>query len=350
MTFVRIAFSALALFNMSVCFAGSSSPLAYHLERTPTKHIRATLNDIWETPADTPRRWAMFAPVPPTFAGQDHVKATLTLEGLAEAQGQTLELSPLRRPILWGRAAAPGQSPPHAVSMRVVYEATLYGRRLVPGPASTPVPLLSDTERPLDLRPTETIDYQTNAVRSWLDRNALHREATERDLDFAFRVYQTIHKNYHYRYEADQDRKASSISQTDGSDCGGLSNLFVAALRAGGLPARTLGGRLAKASKQPSDHGQCHIRSEFYADGIGWVPVDMSYGVGASDQEAKLYFGNDPGDLLTMYADSDFILSPGQLGPKHVAAFQSVSHWIWGSGSLSGSRDIEDWQVETLPL
>ena len=325
-----------------------AAPPAFHMERTPVKHIRATLTDIWETPAYTPRRWAVFAPVPPAFAGQDHVITHLSIEGIGETQGRTTELSPLQRAVLWSRADAPPNA--QAASMRLVYEATLYARHLVPGPPTAPVPVLSDTERPLDLRPSETIDYQTDTFRQWLDQNALHRDSSESDLDFAKRVYQTIHKNFHYRYDTDQDRKASSICRSDGSDCGGLSNLLVAALRAGGLPARTLGGRLAKTSQKPSDHGQCHVRAEFYADGIGWVPVDMSYGVGATDQDAKLYFGNDPGDLLTMYADSDFILSPGQLGPKPVAAFQSLSHWAWGSGGLSGSQDLEDWQVETLPL
>jgi transglutaminase-like putative cysteine protease len=339
-----VFFAALSLLGPGV----GAAPPAFHMERTPVKHIRATLTDIWETPAYTPRRWAVFAPMPPTFAGQDHLSTHLSVEGIGEAHGQTTELSPLQRAVLWGRADAP----PHAqaASMRLVYEATLYSRHLVPGPATTPVAPLSGTERPLDLRPSETIDYQTNAFRQWLDQNALHRESSESDLDFAKRVYQTIHKNFHYRYDIDQDRKASSICRSDGSDCGGLSNLLVAALRAGGLPARTLGGRLAKTSQKPSDHGQCHVRSEFYTDGIGWVPVDMSYGVGATDQDAQLYFGSDPGDLLTMYSDSDFILSPGQLGPKPVAAFQSLAHWAWGSGSLNGSQDLEDWQVETLPL
>ena len=344
----KVQIGVALLFAAAPSYAQSPAPTAYHLETKPARHIKATLTDIWETPANAPSRWAMFVPVPPSFAGQDQVKASVSIDGLSPEQGQAVELSPLHRAILWGRAAASTPTSERAVTLRVAYEATLYARHLVPGPAAAPIPTLSDIERPFYLRSSETIDFTKDIFAQWLDQNALRRTSSERDLDFARRVYLFIHKNYHYRYDDGQDRKASAISQGDWSDCGGLSNLFVAALRANGLPARTLGGRLAKSSTRASDHGQCHVRAEFYAEGIGWVPVDMSYGVGASDKNAEQYFGSDPGDLLTMYADADFILSPGNLGPKNVSAFQSISHWIWGRGTLEGSHDIEDWQVENL--
>ena len=194
------------------------------------------------------------------------------------------------------------------------------------------------------------MDFQSPPFQHWLDDTDLHRSASERDLDFGFRVYQTIRKRYHYHYDPKQDRSASKICLTDQSDCSGLSYLFVSAMRANGVPARSLAGRLAKSALTTLDYGQCHVRSEFYADGIGWVPVDMSFGVGSSDRNAGLYFGNDPGDLLVIHRDTDLVLDPKPFGPASLYSMQTPVHYLWGSGSFSGSKDTETWQVEELPI
>ena len=341
--------SAFLLLGAVGGYAQSADPRAYHIETAPAKHIRATLTDTWETPQDIPRRWAAFTPVPPCFSGQDHVKVTLFLDGLSEEQGQAPELSPLQRPVLWARALPKGAAQ-KTINIWVLYEITLYSRRILPGLSAVPVPLLSASERTFNLRSSETIDFSSQTFQHWLDTTDLHRSASEHDLDFGFRVYQAIRRRYHYHYDPEQDRKASKICLTDQSDCGGLSYLFVSAMRANGIPAHSLSGRLAKSAVNPHDYGQCHVRSEFYADGIGWVPVDMSFGVGASDKEAVRYFGNDPGDLLVMHQDTDLVLAPKPFGPKSFYTMQKPMHYVWGSGSLDSSKDSEDWQVEELPL
>lgn len=343
-TYVLVFF----LFSTLGCDAQTTVPSAYHVETIPTKHIRATLTDTWETPKLIPHRWAVFTPVPPSFSGQDHVKTTLLLGGFSGERGQTRELSPLQRPVLWARTTAPKGADQKAITIGVLYEMTLYSRRISPGPASTPVLPLSGVERTLNLRRSETIDFQSQTFQNWLDTTYLHRPTSERDLDFGFRVYQMIRRRYHYHYDPEQDRKASKICLIDQSDCGGLSFLFVSAMRANGIPAHALAGRLARTALTPQDYGNCHVRSEFYADGIGWVPVDMSYGVGASDENALRYFGNDPGDLIVMHQDTDFMLSPGSFGPKTSYLMQKPVHYVWGSGSLSGSTDRESWLVEEL--
>ncbi len=228
------------------------------------------------------------------------------------------------------------------------YEAILYSRQLVSGPPNTPVMPLSSSERDQNLRSSDTIDFKASAFQKWLNSNYLHRQAAERDLDFAFRAYQTIRHLYHYHYDPKQDRKASQICHTNQSDCGGLSYLLVASLRANGIPSHGLAGRMAKSSVQ--DNGQTHVRSEFYSEGIGWVPVDMSYGVSCQDKDAFNYFGNDPGDLLTMHSDTDLVLNPKPFGPTTFYIMQGMYHWVWGSGKFDGSKDTQDWQVMEIPL
>ncbi len=341
---------AFFLFGAVGCSAQTTAPLAYHIETAPAKHIRATLTDTWETPGITPNQWAFFIPFAPSSSWQSFVGTSLSVDGLPCAQGLTTELSPLQRPLLWLRVSVPGHYGRRAVTAHVMYDAVLYSRHLVAGPPATPVPALSGSDFRLNTRASETIDFGAVAFQQWLWGNGLKRLTLERDLDFAFRVYQKIRKLYHYNYDPAQSRKASLLCQTNATDCGGLSDLFVAALRANSIPSRILGGRMAQSATKPSDYGQCHVRSEFFADGIGWTPVDMSFGVGASDKNALAFFGNDPGDFLTMYKDLDFVLSPGRLGPKNQIGFQQLSHWIWGDGDLSKSKDNETWQVEELPV
>jgi len=49
------------------------------------------------------------------------------------------------------------------------------------------------------------------------------------------------------------------------SDCGGLATLYVSILRANGIPARCLTGRSI-------DPNTPHVKMDFYAEGVGWVP------------------------------------------------------------------------------
>ena len=333
-----------------VARAQSPDTPAYHIEAAPVRHVQAVLTDTWEIPNIIPRQWAFFVPLPPTLPCQDQVKAEFRLNQSQSTHGATAELSPLHRPILWIKASAPQANYPTSITASVVYKATLYSRKLVPGASSVPIPPLSPSERSLNLRASKTIDWQAVSFQHWLDVNYLHRQPSERDLDYAFRVYQTIRSLYHYNYDAQQDRRASLICQTNHSDCGGLSYLFVAALRAGGVSAHALAGRLAQSTTTPTDYFGCHVKSEFFAEGIGWVPVDMSFGVGSRDKDAQRNFGNDPGDLIVMHSDSDLELEPKPFGPAHFYVMQGMLHWVWGEGKLDGSKDRVDWQVKDLPM
>lgn len=341
--------AALSLFSLARCFAQSFTDPPFHVQTVPVRHIRAILTNAWELPNFTPRWWAFYNPAPPVYSGQNRVQATLSLDNISNEQGQTLELSFLHRPFLWLRANAPKVAP-KAVTTRVTYEAFLFSRHLLSGPPPIPVADILPLERDTNLRSSRTIDYEMQAFQNWLDRQSLRRSPSERDLAFAFRVYQAIRRLYHYHYEPEQDRKASFICTINQSDCGGLTYLFVAALRANNVPAHSLSGRLATSSSKPEDYGQCHVKSEFYATGIGWLPVDMSFGVSNGDQEAMNYFGNDDGNFLAMHQDTDIVLAPQTLGISNYYTVQKSIHFASGSGNFNGSKDTEDWTVKDLPL
>jgi transglutaminase-like putative cysteine protease len=78
------------------------------------------------------------------------------------------------------------------------------------------------------------------------------------------------------------DIKAMLESKTLNGKCADLNALFVALVRAVGVPARDVYGvRVADSQRGYKSLGKAgditkaqHCRAEFYAQGIGWVPVD----------------------------------------------------------------------------
>ena len=83
---------------------------------------------------------------------------------------------------------------------------------------------------------------------------------------------------------------------------------------------------------------QQHVRAEFYAAGVGWVPVDP----------AHKKFGTDDGNFLTFHVDPDLEV-PWPTGRQSVMLAQSVVYWTQGGGSLTGTTIEQDWQVRALP-
>ena len=99
-------------------------------------------------------------------------------------------------------------------------------------------------------------------------------------MNFALRLFRTMKQKMVYKRPFEHDGKASSTCQSGQGDCGCLSTVFVCALRANDIPARELVGRLVKSDKpfEKSEYG-IHARAEFFAEQIGWVPVDPSFGL-----------------------------------------------------------------------
>src|SRR5207248_1997886 len=90
----------------------------------------------------------------------------------------------------------------------------------------------------------------------------------------------------------DEERKAA------------LAGVFVCALRANDIPARQMVGRMVK-SQTPIDKPPygAHSRAEFFAEGVGWVPVDPTFGLGDKTPSGLTQFGNDAGDFLVLHLD-----------------------------------------------
>ena len=289
-------------------------------------------------------RWIFFAARPPDLPSQTIMRATITPAGTVVA-----DLSPLRRPLLMAEAAVRGPEHQHDAAVEVRIEAKLFARRLAPSGAARPaVANLTSAERRLALRPAGLCDYTNASLRDWMARNRLTRSAREGEVDFARRVFQFIAKNFRYEYLGDeQDRSPAHVSAVKKSDCGGLCVLFVAALRSQGVPARVLVGRWAiSATHGKHADSQEHVKAEFFAQGVGWVPVDLSSAILSDKTAEKLdYFGRDPGDHLAFHVDTDVAIDTRYFGVKTITWVQSANYWATGAGSFDGETTEEDWKV-----
>ena len=345
----------------------------FHIVSVPAQRVEAVLSDTYTISNLQAHQWLIYAPDAPDTDDQTAAFSILTV---GNSQCHTTiwsQLSSDSRKLLTARLLSGGSFPADPdtaadaqLSANVTYTALLFQRKLVPGPSSSPMPLLTAKERDSDTRPSQTIDYDSPAFQSWLSSSRLRRAPGERDLDFALRVFRFIRAAYRYNYDLAQDRRASSICRCAATDCGGLSQLFVAALRANGIPAVALCGRIARSAEaraqdqdQSTSLGNVHVKSQFYAAGIGWVPVEMSGAVYDKLAPERVYFGRSSGDFLTLSVGNDQPLSLGDGRFVNQRGLQGIRLWVWGvpvsesvgtKASFVTTSSTTCWSVRQLPL
>ena len=91
------------------------------------------------------------------------------------------------------------------------------------------------------------------------------------------------------------------------------------------------------------------MKAEFFAEGIGWVPVDVTRAQDDGSPGRMHYFGYDPGDFLVQHVDYDVVVEPPRFGRQHLVHLQNPAYWATGGGSWDGQTTHEDWQVRPLP-
>jgi transglutaminase-like putative cysteine protease len=325
-----------------LAFTAGEYRQGYRLEHQPVKRIRAVLTLHIDEPAGGVEEWTVYAPRAPELGRQRDVKTTLV------PPGEPVKAGLPERTLLRGRVT--GQ--PRGIEVQVVYEMTLYRCRLLPRlRGDRPARAALDPKRVAEYtRATAGEDFDAKPFQQFLDRAGLRRGPKEGDLSFARRAYRYLRHHFEYSTQ-DMDKRASNVCRVGKSDCGGLSCLLIAVLRANGVPARMLLGRLAVSEVPPKTKGQgtntqTHAKSEFFARGVGWVPVDMTF----SDGTEFGYFGNDPAYFVTMDLDVEMSVPTFAVGPVKLGGLQGMAWWRRG-GSGQGERVGEQhWKVETLDL
>lgn len=323
----------------------------FALVHTPAKSIRATFTLEIDTPRLTATSWTVFASQPPIHPNQSDIHAQL-----APAGQSYVELSPLERTILRGLVHVDETSPwKQRIKIEAHYRARLHGRRLVEREAGRKYAVAPrPTREQLEpwLRTTPLMDFEAERFRSWLARHELRRRRGEGTVVFARRAFLTIKRHFEYEYTSKMDREASHVCEVGRSDCGGMSILFCSILRSQGIAARALAGRWAKSAKPGQVVGevpyyQQHVKAEFFAPGVGWVPVDCSSGVlHDRSQEGLEYFGNDPGNFLVLHLDPELKVDSVIFGKHDLVWLQGANYWVRGRGTLDDTGRRENWVVD----
>lgn len=333
--------------------AESASAPQLQIETQPTQRIEAIQTFETKYPDFHARQWIAFAAAAPELPSQSEVSTELAPNGKEDR-----ESSRLQRPVVYTKERAISAEQKTRFQYVVTYRAQLHRRKLVPVTegAKTPVVApLDASKRRLYLAPTTFYDFKDAGFKNWLKKNDLKIKSNESQVDFARRVFETIFNNFSYEALQASDHRASAVCQSGRSHCGGLSALFVAAMRANNIPARSLIGNWAQSSTPGGTIGdyparQQHVMAEFYVEDVGWVPVDPSKAIcHFKDKPGEMLeqsFGLDCGDFLTKQVDHDFELDAGVLGKLTVPWPHGA--FPVGKGTANGAMTDYDWKVRVL--
>ena len=113
--------------------------------------------------------------------------------------------------------------------------------------------------------------------------------------------------------------------------------------------------------RRHADDEKHHVKAEFFAHGIGWVPVNAAGAVGDTAGGDFAFFGNDPGDFIAMANDGDLVLDSFHWGKQNYGVIQGLVYWWLGVGTetrtasrsngrsrnsrSSGSRILTHWRI-----
>jgi hypothetical protein len=323
----------------------------FSIVRTPAKRVTATITFAVDIPSVKANTWVFAMPEPPNLPGQTLVNASTT-----PASEDIADKSVLKRTIRRCRIEVQDDSQFSAAHFRCDDEIQLFARSLQfdkrATSANPSVDSLSDEDRAIFLRATPEYDFQSETFQKWKTKNRFRRIRTEGEVRFAQRVFQRLANTYQYSYVPSEDRTASLLCQSDATDCGGLSTLFATVMRSEGVPARILSGRWA-ISANPGEtindqpYYQYHVIAEFYAQNVGWIPLDTSSAIIHDRTKTKLqYFGQSDGDFITYHVDPGVEFDTDLHGDYRAPYFQIPLMWLTGEGTLHRFSHQESWTVK----
>jgi hypothetical protein len=311
---------------------GDAAPLVtYVLERAESRRVWAVLTADISQPNAAVRSWYNYAPRPPDLPGQEIIKSAFT--GGAPEE----DLSEGKRPLFFSKAGEAKKA--HLV---LTVDATLYSRRLSPAGPGQQVPEGQELKAEDGYRFTQvsaSLDAGDSSLQQWLTESGLKRGEGENDLAFARRVFLFLRNRFSLDNSVNQDRRASRVCKAGKGDAGGLCCLYVTLLRGNGVPARVLFGRRAFTGAE-------HVTAEFFARGVGWVPVDVAQAIRDTGLVELAHFGDDPGDLLVLHIDPDIHINNPAVSDYTDFTIQNVWSWWQGAGSDQGRTSEQKWLLK----
>ena len=303
------------------------------------------------------KEWGIFTCKAPELPTQKNVQTKVLVLNAKTAPVPVRDFSPLMRTVYLSRLPVKEAINKDLIDVKVSYQAELIARKLVPATADMPVVKvepLKEQEKNLYLMEWGDVKFKDKEFQAWMENNKLIRQAGERDLDFARKVFRQINYKLDFDLAENMDRKSTAVSIMMKSDAGGISNLFVAILRANKVPARSLWGRMvmtaAEMEKQKiKGSNQMSVRCEFFAEDIGWVPADPGSALYSKKNkiDPDTCFGIDYAAFFSQHVDPNIdVHNPLSNKRINIIALQSPAYWIYTQATTLGTVKVtQDWKV-----
>jgi transglutaminase-like putative cysteine protease len=163
------------------------------------------------------------------------------------------------------------------------------------------------------LRPDRLVPLD-DQIRAWA-REVVTKADAHTDLEMARAIYNHVITTVKYDktgkgwgrgdiYYACEERRGN---------CTDFHAIFIGYERAMGIPARFAIGFPLPADRGEGQIAGYHCWAEFYAKGIGWVPVDASE-AGKNPAKREYFFGTHDENRIELSKGRDLLLAPKQQG------------------------------------
>ena len=183
-----------------------------------------------------------------------------------------------------------------------------------------------------NIRRKETVE---NLKNKWIRESVkrLVAKSGKDPLSYARNAYAHVVTNFTYGLppQSDESELVRTIKARRG-DCGLLSAVYVALLRAGGVPSRLV------ACLRPIEGQECHCWAEFYLEGYGWLPVDVTMDLGATP--SFRHFGNLYDHTIVMTQGTNFEVKSAGGRTVLMQFCQAKCWWFWNSGGRCGRPSV----------
>lgn len=164
------------------------------------------------------------------------------------------------------------------------------------------------------------------------------------------KIYEWIDSNFPWasaREYSTIDNIPEYVLANKHGDCGQVSLLFITMARAAGIPAKWQSGWMMHPGNK-----NLHDWAEVYFQGIGWVPVDQSFGrvPGNEDNQEAYYFftkGLDPYRLV-VNQDISQPFYPGKIHPRSETVDFQRGEVEWRGENLYFGRWSYNMDIEYL--
>lgn len=170
---------------------------------------------------------------------------------------------------------------------------------------------LTTRERQQDLRPDVLVP--TTGIPA--DLAAKATQGKTQPVDKARAIYDYVFTTMKYDKTGTGWGRGDVLYACDAKkgNCTDFHSLFIAMARSQGIPARFEIGFPLPADKHSAEIAGYHCWSDFYVDGKGWIPVDISEAWKHPDKR-DYFFGSHDVNRLQFSMGRDLRLSPPQAG------------------------------------